>query len=1005
MHFRKRLFLLLLVPVVAHSQITKPYFQQRVDTKLQVSLNDVTHVLTATTDYTYTNNSPDTLHSVFFNLHPNAYQSDQAAFNYQQVENGKTAFYYSKDNDKGGFRTLSFGEAGLLRYRDNDSVHNIDQGELLLQTPILPGETRLLHADFTVKIPAVFSRFGHTGQAYFITQWFPKPAVYDREGWHPMPYLDQGEFFDEIGSYDVTITVPENYVVMATGNLQTERESQWLDSLSRIPLNNVRNPRDTFPRSASMTKTLRFTEANIHDFAWFADKRFIVRKDSLQVAGNDFYTTTWTAFLPSDTGYWKRGNQYLKAALKTYSANLGPYPYRTIKGVEGDMKAGGGMEYPTITVIDKDASSSLKTVLIHEAGHNWFQGILASNERRYPWLDEGMNSFYEWKAVQEYDQMRRDSAIQKNIRVSKNDLRKSSAETMLYYELARTGDDQALNLSSEDYRNANYGGDVYYKTAAWMRWLEAYMGEEPFRKATQAYYAEWKFKHPQPEDLFAQLRTHSPKNIDWFLNHVFSTTEPVDFSLRTAGRTNDSIRVQIKNRLSFAAPAVVLGLKNDSVIAQAQTAPFSDQTTVSLPRLDYDQILLSPAVPDVKNSNNSTARGIKLGFAGGFRNAYKAQTWLSPAIGYNTYDGVQLGLLLQNIFAVPQSPFRYALAPTYAFRSKSLTGAASAGYFWFPKRGLFQSVGLQADFKSYHYTESGFNVPELIQARYTKLTPELSFIFRNGNPRSPVTNSLSLRAYGIREEGFNYIQSPADSLYRPTIASTDLYYGRVRYEHRNERAVNPFSYGAEVHGNGDFVKLILEGNLRINYHKQGQWLDLRGFAGKLIVPSGTLLPRRYALQASSTGINDYLYDGTYLGRSEQDGISGRQFAMREGGLKIPTPLYANPLGVSDDWLVAANLSTTLPVLPIRLFFDVATFKDAGQLNPSGSKFLYDGGVSLHLPYDILSVYWPFIMSNDYKDYLQSVHGKSGLSQTLVFQLKLQNINWLRFTSKAIKEAM
>ena len=631
---------------------------------MQVTLDDQKHELTATVEYRYTNNSPDTLRSIFWHLYPNAYKSDQTAFNYQQVENGKTDFYYSKEKDKGGFRELNFGEAGRLRYYKDDSVKNIDQGELILQTPLLPGETRVISGNFRVKIPKVFSRFGHSGQAYFITQWFPKPAVYDRQGWHVMPYLDQGEFFSEIGSYDVEITLPENYVVMATGNLQTPRENQWLDSLSRVPYAAYKNARDTFPKSSPVTKTIRFTEDNVHDFAWFADKRFIVRKDTASVCCIERETkaksesrridgqrvdkeetfsesvpnlvTLYSAFLPSDSNYWKRGNDYLRAALKVYSDNLGPYPYRTIKAVEGDMKAGGGMEYPTITVIDRDASPGLKMVVIHEAGHNWFQGILASNERRYPWLDEGLNSFYEQKTVRAYNEALRDSTAKaKGVPRSKNDLREESTETVFYYELAKTGETQPLDLSSEDFRYPNYGGDVYYKTAAWMRWLEGYMGEENLRAAMQDYFNTWKFRHPQPQDLFAIWKKHSPKNIDWFLDNAFSTTEPVDFSLRKAGNMGDSVQIAIKNRLSFPAPAGVIGYKGDSIAAQAWTAPFSGKTTVSLPRLDYDRIALSDAIPDATKANNSTTRGIQLGVAGGFQNDYKTKIWLAPALGYN----------------------------------------------------------------------------------------------------------------------------------------------------------------------------------------------------------------------------------------------------------------------------------------------------------------------------------------------------------------------------------
>ncbi|KAK6020229.1 hypothetical protein OSTOST_14121, partial [Ostertagia ostertagi] len=185
-----------------------------------------------------------------------------------------------------------------------DHPQHIDIVKVILPTPLPPGAKITISTPFHVRLPYNFSRGGHDGQSYQATQWYPKPAVYDREGWHPMPYLDQGEFYSEFGSFDVRITVPANYVVAATGELQDQQEKQWLaarQSFNWTPVKkkiklksgSYKTVYDEFPPSANDIKTVRFTQNNVHDFAWFADKRFIVDHDTCQLAsGRTFQSLT-----------------------------------------------------------------------------------------------------------------------------------------------------------------------------------------------------------------------------------------------------------------------------------------------------------------------------------------------------------------------------------------------------------------------------------------------------------------------------------------------------------------------------------------------------------------------------------------------------------------------------------------------------------------------------------------------------------------------------------------
>ncbi len=978
------------------------YWQQRVDTRIEVTLDDQQHYLRGFEELNYQNNSPDTLRHLYVHLWPNAYQHDHTQYAEQQYRNGNTDFYYAREQERGFIDSLDFTIDGrqVLYF---STEYTPDIARIDLPAPLPPGGSMTITTPFRVKLPKVFSRLGHTGQAYFISQWFPKPAVYDKKGWHPIPYLDLGEFYSEFGSYDVSITLPSNYVVMATGNLMNEDEQRWLDELAALSDDSIRaRKKQAKPESSSTLKTVRFVEGNVHDFAWFADKRWVVRKDSVKEATTGEQITTWSAFLPGYLDTWRNANRHLIKAVEYYGKWVGPYPYKTIKAVQGDMKAGGGMEYPTITVIDRDMGEEY--VIIHEAGHNWFYGILGSNERDHAWLDEGINTFYEQKTI---DAIRKEPGTRSLVRDSEMDISMNA----ILYQMMASGKDQPIDQTSLKFRELNYGLDVYYKTAMLLRWLEDYMGEERFEAAMKAFYQTWKFKHPDPEDFRAVFQQHTDRPIDWFFDAALQHDQMFDFRISGVEHTEEGLVVTVQNKTQHELPVGIAAYTGDSVLVQVWSMPFRGSTRVTLPSeaLSWEKVVVSKSIPDGRTPNNEFRRrglirrsGLRIRPFAGDNLTAKQKLFLLPVAGFNTYDGFQAGLAFHNL-TWPETKFKFAVAPLYAFRSKTLNGAASLGYHLHPRRGLKELL-FQLDMKSFHYDETEVNIEDPLFARYIKLAPSVEAVFREQNPHSKVRRSLLLKGFAIREEGFEFHQDPQDSLYKPTIGETDNFYGLLRYTHRNDRTFNPFSYGVEAQLGEYFAKFSLEGKLKINYHARNKALHLRAYAGKFLsLKNETFVTDRYYLNTTFTGQNDYLYEDTYIGRSEREGFSSRQVSLREGGFKIPTPLYASPLGRSDDWLAAVNIKTDLPLkrLPVRLYLDVATFAKADKLNPSGNKILYNGGVEVYF-LDIIQVYVPLVMSKDFRDYQTSISGKDGILDGITFSLALHKINWLRTPSGILK---
>ncbi|MEO6134985.1 MAG: M1 family metallopeptidase [Ginsengibacter sp.] len=482
----KKLFVFLLVycPITVFCQSGSNYFQQEVNYKIDVTLNDVDKTLDGFETIDYTNRSPDTLFYIWFHLWPNAYKNDRTAFSEQLLQLGRTDFYFSEEEQRGYINRLDFKVNNISAQLENHNLY-IDVAKLILPSPIAPGETIKITTPFHVKIPFNFSRGGYVDDTYQVTQWYPKPAVYDNKGWHPMPYLDQGEFYSEFGNYTVDISFPSKYKVAATGKLQNTKTNN----------------------SRSTTHT--YVQNNVHDFAWFANKDFIVKEDTLRLASGRIIEVK-AYYTPEGKQVWKKSISFLKDAITTRSKWLGEYPYDVVSAVEATMGFDGGMEYPTITSISPmPDEQSLDLVIEHEVGHNWNYGILATNERDHPWMDEGINTYFDNR----YTQLKYGTEIT----AAKGFIEKKLPEdpfNFAYRIAIAEKKDQPIETKAADFSPANSAVIAYYKTGLWMQKIETYLGKNLFDSCLHEYYNRWKFKHPYPEDFKKIIEDVSLTNMD-----------------------------------------------------------------------------------------------------------------------------------------------------------------------------------------------------------------------------------------------------------------------------------------------------------------------------------------------------------------------------------------------------------------------------------------------------------------------------------------------------------
>ncbi|MCF7796231.1 MAG: M1 family metallopeptidase [Lentisphaeria bacterium] len=532
------------------------YWQQEVQYHIAVTLNDTTHTLTANQQLLYINHSPDTLTGLWMHLWPNGYRDDTSELARERMKSRKTRFLKT-DEEARGWLDLGEVTADSRTINWHTKSDSTDLAWFELNESLLPGDSVQLNIPFQVKIPKLTSRLGHLGQHYEITQWYPKPAVYDATGWHPMPYRNWGEFYSEFGKYTVAITLPENYVVAATGVLQSPDEQAWLDSLTGFGnalLDSIRNSggeaipdtltalrKKSVPASSGVTKTIIFHQDNVHDFAWFADKQFLVTRDSTLVIDADKSESRpvvlWNFVLPRNFSAYRYGLTYLKAAIDSCSSWFWPYPYQQCTVVDGDISAGGGMEYPMITVVNASGwQAMLDLVIFHEVTHNWFYGLAGFNERRYPWMDEGFTSYAERRYTRHPISSTLESTGFKDRILNLID--PHEMYDIPLFEVITGNLDQIPNLPSEAFEGNNYRFMVYDKPAVGLAMLEARVGQAKMDSAWKDFFREWRWRHPQPEDVRQSLETSLGMDLGWYFDGIINSRAKMDYGI---SRVNSSL--------------------------------------------------------------------------------------------------------------------------------------------------------------------------------------------------------------------------------------------------------------------------------------------------------------------------------------------------------------------------------------------------------------------------------------------------------------------------------
>ncbi|HEU5153250.1 MAG TPA: M1 family metallopeptidase [Gemmatimonadales bacterium] len=524
------------------------YWQQRVDYRISAKLDPVRNELVGSETIHYVNRSPDALPYLWMFLEQNMCEPGSITnrLNQPPLVFLGSVFDFSCKGFHGGLTLEAVRNLGRELPREVfGTTMRVD-----LPKPLPPGGMSDLEIRWRFPVPDYGGgRMGHDGTLYEFGQWYPRMAVYDDvRGWNHEPYIGAGEFYLEYGRFDVSISLPATYVVAATGRLQNPLTVLTAAQRSRlakartsdtavaiITADEAGDAAKTRP-STRGNLTWRFSADSVRDFAFAAAPNF--RWDASGY--NGIYVHT---FYRPQAQLWTEANHIVREAVKYYSEQWYPYPYAHISSIEGPIE---GMEYPMMTFDPTGpVRIDLQWVLAHELGHQWVPMIVGSNERLYPWMDEGFNTFIDLANAAKYFQ---GTPYGDSIEVH---------PLHLYADHSKPGQEQPLITRPVESRDLFW--TAYQKPALMMQTLRyEVLGKSRFDSAFRAYIKAWAFKHPTPADFFRIMRDESGMDLDWFWRGWIYTTARLDQAVDSVVRTEDrGANVYLSNRGTMVMPAEI----------------------------------------------------------------------------------------------------------------------------------------------------------------------------------------------------------------------------------------------------------------------------------------------------------------------------------------------------------------------------------------------------------------------------------------------------------------
>lgn len=684
---RRRLLLTFFLTTFSQTHASeKPYWQQFIHYTMDVTLIPIDHALVGEERIVYKNNSPDTLYKFYLHLYPNAFRSNETV----KAREARRAYRKLLDdpNDAGylnieSFRILSSDstQKPLTAFEVNDTIL-----EASLPEPLPPGGELTVELSFYLKVRKFQERAGYRGFQYDFAQWYPKVCVYDETGWNAEPFHSTGEFYGEFGTFDVTINVPHEYVVGATGVVTSGDPGwkrvrvdtslspiEWEEAFKKIQQTVAEDAKDGNPDRSGRTVT--FYAESVHDFAWVACPDFLYESSEwdgipIHVLYRSNVKNRWS----------KTAARHGIRALAWLSEKFGRYPYPQLTITHGLL--GGGMEYPMLVMNARESES----LVLHEVGHIYFYGILANNEWKEAWLDEGFTTFQtrwymetcygKWGMDRELELQRANWLQRHRPRLTR---REENRNQLLAY--LTSGRNEPMSRPAHLFgERLSYRRNAYDKGSFFYDMLKYVVGDSTFEKICREYFNRWVFKHVNEARFRQVCEDVSGQKFDWFFKQWLHDSVTVDYALgkvmkkKTAEGWETRVEIQRKDRGIMPVEVMLTTQTGDSIVQRwdgkgdVRTITFQ---TASKPM----QVILDPrdAILDKSRSGHGPMH-VRFLFEYPNMSYYPRDKYVvtyRPSFWFNDVDKLRIGGRLKSYYGATRNAY---LGAWYGMDSRELDG-------------------------------------------------------------------------------------------------------------------------------------------------------------------------------------------------------------------------------------------------------------------------------------------------------------------------------------------
>ena len=898
---------MLLIPLAATAQHSS---------KMNVKVNVDKKLLYIKHTLIYNNTSNDTLKHVVLNDWNNAFSSKSSALAKRFSDEFSRTFHLAKDEDRGNTTIKSVVDANFNSMSWERPKDKIDLIKITLNSPIYPCSKDSIQLLYIVKVPnAKFTKFGFDSNGNIaLKHWFLNPSKYENKQFVQQSNENLDDIPNAFSNFEIELEIPENYSL--SSNLAANASESKAASKHYFLTGNNKNevtmylqPTNTFVSYKNeiieVSCGLEFSKVNAIQKAVLVDKV--------------------TRFTASKLG------ESLTTKIQVSQEDYQRQPFYGLNQLPGFLSP-----FPDEFMFEL---KFLKTYL-----NNYLKENLQLNPRKEAWIYDGIQVFLMMQYIDEnYPEMTMTGNLS-SFKILKSyhfiNLPFNQQYNYLYMLMARKNLDQALNEPKNKLIKFNEQIASKYRAGLSLNYLNNYLGNDIVLSSIKEFIQENKYLESNQRQFETILEKNTSEDINWFFRTLVESRELIDYKFGKVIKTNDSITVNVINKTHTNAPISLYQLKNNEVVNKIWLNNITTDSTFVIPRLDSDKLVLNynNEVPEYNLRNNWKSlkgfffnnRPLKFNFFKDLEEPYYNQVFFVPEVEFNAYDGIALGMRLNNR-SILNKPFTFSVTPMYSSNTGTLVGKFSAVVEDnIREKGKLYNIKYMMGGNRFHYTKDAF---------YTNLTPVIQFRFRDQNLRSNKSELIQLRQVYVNRDTSPFITDTKTENYNVFNAK----YGNFQSE-----GTKHFSLLNDLQIASSFGKISTEIQYRKLFENNRQ-ISLRFYAGAFMFRSTNSDFFSFGLDRP----NDYMFDYNLLGRSESTGIYSQQYVYAEGGFKSKLDTrFAN------QWITTVNGK-------INIWNWIQIYGDAGMLKNkySKAKFVYDSGLHLNLVPDYFELFLPVYSSN------------------------------------------